>query len=488
MYLTQLYPTPKTFEKREGEPFRFGAVCGLVLPKNTSPEMVENIGKLWHRFTFTASELKITESGSGFYAIFHTGGDSGALPNAIQPGSYYRIRVDQRGAVVGAVSEKALADGISMLMQLIVPLDLSEGREAFIIPASELSGEPSLKVRMLHLCVFPESRLETLEKAIAFAGFLGFTHIVLEFWGMLKYDANPALSWDRAFTKRQIKPLIDLARGYGMEVIPMLNHLGHAAQSRVGMGRHTVLNQNPKLQMLFEPDGWTWCVTNPDTKKLLRELRGELIELCGDGGYFHLGCDEAYSFATCRECSKHSAPELLAEYLNEISSELEKSGRRAIIWHDQLLKRSDCDPDFKEPIVVCNSLGVPAGDTTPAVDLLDRRIIIADWQYDYKTSENPSTPFFIKNGFDVLCCPWDDWRNVRGLCESARSNGAMGVMLTTWHHLPNYIHELPKMANFVWQNENYKSAPYTEVAALLRKLGYFNSYETAGWSDREVDG
>ena len=33
----------------------------------------------------------------------------------------------------------------------------------------------------------------------------------------------------------------------------MKNHLGHAPQSRGGMGRHTVLDQNPRLADLFEP-------------------------------------------------------------------------------------------------------------------------------------------------------------------------------------------------------------------------------------------
>ena len=487
MYLTQLYPTPKTLEALPGEQFRFGASCRVVLPRNVSGDVVENVKKLWQRFTFTASELNVVKSGNGYFAMFFLPEKVAGVPNAVQPGNYYRIKIDSRAAIVSGVSEKALVDGISMLMQLIIPLDLTEGRESLCIPATELTGEPSLKVRMIHLCVFPESKLETLEKAIAYAGFLGFTHVVLEFWGMLKDDINPALSWDRAFTKAQIKPLIELAHGYGMEVIPMINHLGHATQSRSIMGRHTVLNQNPRLQMLFEPDGWTWCISNPETKKLLRELRGELIDLCGNGSYFHLGCDEAYSFATCGECRKHKPYELLAEYLNEIESELAKSGRRAIIWHDQLLKRSDCDPEFKEGIVVCNPCGVPAGDTTPAVDLLDKSIIIADWQYNYTTSVNPSTPFFVEKGFDVICCPWDDPRNVRGLCESARSNGAMGVMLTTWHHLPTYIRQMPRFANFVWQTGDYKTPPLTEVAALLRKLGDFRNFETAGWNRTEVD-
>jgi len=485
MYLTQLYPAPTKITEYSDEPFRFGAKCKLTLPHGISTEIVENIRKVWHRFTFTASELEIHFVGSGCFALFS---DGDIHPNAISGGDYYRISVDRKGAAVGAVSEKALVDGISMLVQLIIPESLDYGKEIFYIPPTDLSGKPSLAVRMLHLCVFPESKLTTIEKAISFAGFLGFTHIVLEFWGMLKYETNPYLSWKDAFTKEQIKPLISLAHGYGMEVIPMINHLGHATQSRVGMGRHTVLNQNQRLQMYFEPDGWTWCLSNPDTRKLLASVRDELTELCGKGSYFHLGCDEAYSFATCPKCRQQKPHELLAEYINEVTEDLASVGRRPIIWHDQLLKRSDIAPDFKEPIVAYYAGGVPAGDTTPAIDLLDRRVIIADWQYSYTTAENPSTPYFMEKGFDVLCCPWDNPHNIRGLCEAARQNHAYGVMLTTWHHLPDYISNLPRNASYVWQTGNYTASPRTETAALLRKMGDWNDFPTAGWSEHEVDG
>lgn len=487
MFLTHLYPKPKEITQTGGEPMRFGAECVAILPKASSAELVEHVKKLWMRFTFTASKLKVLTLGEENRAIFVPSELPGFSVKTPDAGNYYRVKVQADCAMVSGISEKAMIDGISMLVQLIIPEELSIGKESLYIPETELNGDPSLKVRMIHLCIFPESTLETIEKAIAYAGFLGFTHVVLEFWGMLRYDVEPSLSWDRAFTKAQIKPLCQLAHGYGMEVIPMINHLGHAAQSRAAMGRHTVLNQNPRNQLLFEPDGWTWCVTNPDTKKLLSELRGELIELCGEGEYFHLGCDEAYSFATCPKCKKHEASELLAEYLNEIQAELAKSGRRAIIWHDQLMKRSDCDPNFKEPIVVCDPLGIPAGDTTPAVDLLDKSIIIADWQYDYTTNINPSTPFFVKKGFDVICCPWYNPKNVRGLCESARSNGAMGVMLTTWHHMPSYILNMPQFAEYVWQTDNYQSTPRSEIAAILRKLGDFHTFESAGWRRNEVD-
>ena len=51
------------------------------------------------------------------------------------------------------------------------------------------------------------------------------THVVFEFWGTYKYDCLKSLSWERySYGFNEIKPLINLARSFGMEVIPMLNH------------------------------------------------------------------------------------------------------------------------------------------------------------------------------------------------------------------------------------------------------------------------
>lgn len=62
----------------------------------------------------------------------------------------------------------------------------------------------------------------------------------------------------------------------GLEVVPMFNCWGHASGSRIRHGRHVVLDQNPRLAPLFEPDGWTWCLTNPRAQALLRSVCDEL--------------------------------------------------------------------------------------------------------------------------------------------------------------------------------------------------------------------
>lgn len=471
MYLTRLYPIPERYSTSDGA-FYFGNEITLRVPKTLPDVICKNLIYLWERFTFGGSKLNVFPDNVDGLIL----GGGGNTPE----NGYYGISVTEKGATVGAGSDKAFVDGFTTLLQLLIPENLTEGSESFYIPCTEIRDNPSLGLRMMHICVFPESKMSTLEKAISLAGFLKFTHVILEFWGTFKYKAHPMMSWENSYTAAQLRPLVELANGYGMEVIPMINHFGHAAQARGRFGRHVTLDRDPRMQLLFEPDGWTWCLSNPDSIKLLDEMRAELSELCGKGSYFHLGFDEAYSFATCPKCRKRVPHELLAEYINSLTEKLAKDGRRPIIWHDELIDRNDYPADLPYYLEANGQ----HHNTSPAIDLIDKRVIIADWQYQIKTPDIPETDDFLRRGFDVLLCPWDDPANVAGLSEAARNKGCAGVLLTTWDHLPNCILPLPGFADSIWSGDT-TPPQRIEIGALMRKIRRANGFADAGWSKFE---
>ncbi len=479
MYLTHLYPPPKSMKEDRSSRYFFGAKETLHINHTITSEIADRLCSLWNRFCCTASTLEIAvheEDASADYIAWL--GTRTELST-----EHYSIRAYENGVTLAAVNERALIDGFTTLMQLICPVELDVGEESFYISTVEIDDKPTIGFRSIHLCIFPNSDLFTLEKAIHMAGFFKFTHVVLEFWGTLEYDILPELSWaDHAMTKTQAKELIRLANSYGMEVIPMFNHLGHASGSRSCYGRHTILNRNLRLAKLFEPDGWTWCTSNPKTFRLLSEVRSELIDLCGKGSYFHIGVDEAYSFASCDKCRERVPHELLADYINALTEDLAKYGRRPIMWHDELIegKNFTC----KDSVVANGQNHHTAG----ALDLLDKRVIVADWQYGYVSGDNPTTPYFMDKGFDTILCPWDSMGNVRSLCENARSLGAYGVMLTTWHHLTAYLAKLPLVANYTWQDGNYGGYADTEAAMLLRTVyDTKGDFLSSGWHKNEVE-
>ncbi|WZL77341.1 family 20 glycosylhydrolase [Eubacteriales bacterium mix99] len=401
----------------------------------------------------------------------------------------YELRVNDRGIEIRVSSVRGFLHAWYTLVQLIYPRSLEPGPEKFAIPRVEIADKPALKFRGLHLCVFPETTLTFLEKSIRMAGLMKFSHIVLEFWGTLQSDVMAEFAWpDHSYTKGEVQPLIDIAHDMGMEVIPMLNCLGHASGSRALYGRHVVLDQNPRKALLFEPDGWTWCLSNPETRELLKAARRELIELCGEGRYFHLGFDEAYSYATCDRCRQKDGTAMFAEYLNEVTEELGQIGRRPIIWGDALLDQTK----WKYPNIATSR---PDQRTHEALDQMDKRILIADWQYNVTEGKVPTSKYFMQKGFDTLLCSYNNNQNISTLGKEAQKTEAFGLLATTWHTLPEHITLIPCAAEAAWSKEK-EGRPFTSkggniqtlAANLQRKLVPVNGiYEAAGWRRKEVD-
>lgn len=396
----------------------------------------------------------------------------------------YSIQVDENGVAVSAKGEKGLIYGYLDLLERIKVLNTEDGEELFGIEYCYVSKSPAIINRMIHYCVFPDTKLYEIKRFIRLCGALRYTHIVCEFWGMLKFDVLKELSWSHAFTKDEIRPLFKEANDLGIEIIPMFNHWGHASGSRVNHGKHVVLDQNLKLQPLFSDDGWMWKFETSRVRELMRSIREELIELCGEGEYFHLGCDEAYSF----ELNKETA-HTVTDYLNEISAELKSAGRRAIVWGDMFIANSDEFNSDNSYITSC-----PDVETQNVLlSALDKEIVIADWQYNVKVAPAETARIFKKAGFDVLLCPWDKTYGDDSLLPCAKTvkeNMLFGLLHTTWHTLSVGMPDVTRAAYLCWDKTNIeKPCAYYKLktSEFIRKVFYpQGDYEESGWAPYEI--
>ena len=431
--------------------------------------------EFWHGYTFRQSELTLSESDALLFSI----GSADPLPTE---GHAYAIRVTETGICVSADSADGLRLGVLTLLDRILFTETEEG-EALYVDCFELRESPRIRNRMVHFCVFPETELWELHRFIRFAAALKYSHLVIEFWGMLRYDCMKELAWSHAYKKEEIRPLLDEARALGLEIIPMFNHWGHASACRVMHGKHVVLDQNPALQSLFSDNGWCWNIRSPRVKKLLRSIREELIELCGEGDYFHIGCDEAYGF----DLTKKDDRDTLCSYINGLCEELESMGRRAIAWGDMFLYRySHYNP---KSVYHCNA---PTPDAEEAMlEQLDRRILIADWQYDAVEAPVETALVFQGAGFDTLLCPWDcSVPKLNSCITTVRDARLFGLLHTTWHTLSKgmpYV-MIAALGAFESTDNVRTSRIASKGAALLRKV-YFveGDYEKAGWAKKEIE-
>lgn len=433
----------------------------------------DTIRKLWNSFTFTESTLELEECDDLVFII----GDVKAP--ALMPGKEYALFANKNGAAVRGESYGALCRGVFDLLMQIEVDDTS--KEALIIKEFSRTDSFTMKNRMIHFCIFPETDRARFIKLIRLAGTLGFTHAVIEFWGTYKYNCFPEFGWDGAYTADEVRELIKEIRAFGMEPIPMINHLGHAASCRITGGKHVVLDRFPKLHRLFTPDGWCWNIFNPEALDILRKMRAELYELFGEGEYFHVGVDEAYMFSETPELRA-----VLADYLSTLTKQISKEGRRAMIWMDMFLPKEAGTPHLCscEPEEMLDFLSSISPDS-----------VLVDWQYNTKEHPLTTSKYLQKfTSIDILTGPWHDHENIAACADTVTELGLFGMMMTTWHSMFKNTTSILYAARYLgcakapWSNTQSGELIRSETATLMRKLSLegANTYESAGWVKSEI--
>jgi hypothetical protein len=426
----------------------------------------DTVKKMWNSFCLTEGDLEITPCEEFIFQIGIT-----KLPT-LSEDKEYAIKVDEKGIAVVGKNYGGLVRGF---MSLLMKIE----QENTILKIRSFTEESDYKIknRMIHICVFPENDLYFIKKLIRLSALCQYTHIVIEFWGMLKYDCLKELAWPHAFTKEQAKELICECRELGIEPIPMFNQLGHATASRVCYGKHVVLDQNPKLQHMFTPDGWAWNIESDAVKNLLKQVRQELYELFGEGEYMHIGCDEAYYISRNNALRKQ-----LPEYLKKLTYEVESEGRCPMIWMDMFLEKGV----FKN----CYTVG-EKDEVEKIRNATAKSTVFVDWQYDCVETPIPSLLSLKNCGRDAMGAPWFKAQNYNAHVQTIENNDLFGIMLTTWDTLKEHMISILGCAkkcgakSFVWSEY---SGLHEETATLLRRVSFDgNTYEDSGWSKYQIN-
>ena len=344
----------------------------------------------------------------------------------------YAASVDETGVKIAANTLAGTRWASYTLRQLTIAKRGTFKTEGYILPKLTIEDRPHLAFRAVHLCCFPETRIQQIERAIRLAALLKFNYAIIEPWGMYKSERHPWWPWPNAYlTKSEVKRLVAVGKDIGITLIPQINCYGHASSSRGCTIKHSALDLDPEYEPLYEPGGWNWCLSNPETQRVLRELIAEMYENFDKPPFFHLGCDEAVN-QTCPECVKTPNAELVCRHITGLAEFVKSLGARPMIWHDMLLARGD--PRWKG-FVHCGNK-----ETATLADTLPKDVIICDWQYSYgdmKESRKdwPTIKYFIDKGFPVAGCPWRNYNAMKPMADYLVKNGGFGFIETTWHHL-----------------------------------------------------
>ena len=407
----------------------------------------------------------------------------------------YAVKADASGVRIAARTLAGVRWAVYSLRQLAIARRGTFKTAGRILPTLSISDAPHLAFRGIHLCWLPEVRKEQIERAIRLAAMMKFNYVVLEPWGMYRSEKHPWWSWPKAkMTMPEVRRLAAVGRDLGVTLIPQIAAYGHAGAGRSCTLKHSVIDLHPEYEPLYEPGGWNWCLSNPETQRVLRELIVEMLDCFGNPPYIHLGCDEAQPPA-CPDCRRRPYGELVCEHIANLAAFTKERGARAMIWHDMLLDRND---SRWKGFVKCGSK-----ITATLADTLPKDVIICDWQYSYGNmketrKEWPTLAYFKGKGFPVAGCPWMNYNAMKPMADFIAGIGGFGYLQTTWHHLRgrDWVKMYRYGASAAWgvpvrgKGRHGATPQYdTEFANVLRLVGHdmnVDDYRDSGLADHQV--
>ena len=394
----------------------------------------------------------------------------------------YKISASDALLKISAPDSDGLHNALKTLRQLADPKPLGKTLHGYILPLCEIDDFPLLKMRVIQLGLGKGVNPKRIEQLIRLAAYYKFNAVILSLEGTFVSEKHPQFFWESDVPRSEIKRLIEVAKKEGLKVIPQWHICGHANNSSFRACKHSALDFHPELQPYFEPLGYSWCMSNPESKKVLADIVNELCDIAGNPEYFSLGLDEVYDLATCSECRKRPAKDLLREHILYFKELLEKRGIKTFMWHDMLLAKND--PRWK-------GYNANARDIYNLDDLykeLPKDIIICDWQYSEPKSNPgfPSIKFFTEAGFEVWGAAWTDGAAARKLAAALAAENQPGFVATTWGKYTG----LPVVKIFLQSSAAAWGSPMEDKTdtpnVLVRRLNFARHVRQIGW-DMGVD-
>ncbi|TKG93720.1 glycoside hydrolase [Puteibacter caeruleilacunae] len=263
-------------------------------------------------------------------------------------------------------------------------------------------------------------------------------HLILKVNYHLEYESRPEIREKKTISKNNIKRILEVCKQKNIELIPLVNCLGHQSWGKEEKNIRALLKAYPEFEenpeaKIDEKNFYcrSYCPRHPKVHEVLFDMLRETIDAF-ETDRLHVGMDEVFVIGedVCKRCKGEDKAELYAEEVNRLHKFLKAQQVDMWMWGDRFI-------DGKT-----TGLGLWQADTLgihKAIDLVSKDIVICDWHY--KIAPYTATYFAIK-GFPVISCSYqvpsvaveqvNEMRTVRKASSKEVAKRMKGVMHTFW--------------------------------------------------------
>ena len=263
----------------------------------------------------------------------------------------------------------------------------------------------------------------------------GVNTLVLEINYGYKFERHPEVADANPLTRDDARAIAAAARESGIELIPLVNLLGHQSWAKKTFGLLTSHPEFDETRGLY-PDNKdiycrSYCPLHPQVHQVLFDCIDEILDAF-EAKQLHAGMDEVFLIGedACPRCKGKNKAELFAGEVKTVRDHMAARGGRMWMWSDRLIDGEATGIGEWEASKV---------GTAPARQLVPKDVVMCDWHYE---SAHPTMLAFALDGFEVLAAPWrqtevavrqvDLIRLGRAEASPAVSARLRGVLQTTW--------------------------------------------------------
>ena len=203
------------------------------------------------------------------------------------------------------------------------------------MPIDELfaAETPAVPVRGVHLDLKgTPPTFERLLRLLEVFAACRYNAVLVEWEDTFPWTAEMAFRCETCYTPQQVVAFRDAAAGLGIEVVPLVQCLGHM-ETALGPPAYAALREVPHQADVLNP-------LAEGARELVQSMVEDVLVAFPDLKHFHLGGDEAWSFGTHPETkafiAEHGKGALYLRHVEPILDKLNARGVRPILWHDMM--------------------------------------------------------------------------------------------------------------------------------------------------------